>query len=50
MKILLTIVVKVSDDQFEVSVIDIKDGILLNQYFIEQKKKAFIMNDIIPQI
>ena len=36
---LLTIVVKVSEGYLEVSVVDIEDGILLNQFFIEQKKK-----------
>ena len=36
---LLTIVVKVSEGYLEVSVVDIKDGMLLNQFFIEQKKK-----------
>ena len=36
---LLTIVVKVSEGYLEVSVVDIKDGILLNQFFINQKKK-----------
>ena len=45
---LLTIVVKVGEGYFEVSVVDIKDGILLNQFFIEQKK-AFIMNDLDPR-
>ena len=38
---LLTIVVKVSEGYFEVSVVDIKDGILLNQFFIEQKKSFY---------
>ena len=37
----LTIVVKVSEGHLEVSVVDIKDGILLNQFFIEQKKKPY---------
>ena len=36
---LITIVVNVSEGYLEVSVVDIKDGILLNQFFIEQKKK-----------
>ena len=35
---LITIVVNVSEGYLEVSVVDIKDGILLNQFFIEQKK------------
>jgi hypothetical protein len=35
---MLTIVVKVSKGYLEVSVVDIEDGILLNQFFIEQKK------------
>ena len=38
---LLTIVVKVSEGYLEVSVVDIKDGILLNQFFIEQKKSRY---------
>ena len=38
---LLTIVVKVSEGNLEVSVVDIKDGILLNQFFIEQKKSLY---------
>ena len=38
---LLTIVIKVSEGYFEVSVVDIKDGILLNQFFIEQKKNLY---------
>ncbi len=38
---LLTIVVKVSEGYLEVSVVDIKDGILLNQFFIEQKKSHY---------
>jgi len=38
---LLTIVVKVSESYFEVSVVDIKDGILLNQFSIEQKKSLY---------
>ncbi len=38
---LLTIVVKVSEGYHEVSVVDIKDGILLNQFFIEQKKSLY---------
>ena len=38
---LLTIVVKVSEGYLEVSVVDIKNGILLNQFFIEQKKSLY---------
>ena len=38
---LLTIVVKVSEGYLEVSVVDIKDGILLNRFFIEQKKSIY---------
>ena len=38
---LLTVVVKVSEGYLEVSVVDIKDGILLNQFFIEQKKSLY---------
>ncbi|MDC3075872.1 DUF6476 family protein [Paracoccaceae bacterium] len=38
---LLTIVVKVSEGYLEVSVLDIKDGILLNQFFIKQKKSLY---------
>ena len=38
---LLTIVVKVSEGYFEVSVVDIKDGILLNQVIIKQKKSLY---------
>ena len=38
---LLTIVVKVSEGYLEVSVVDIKDGILLNQFFIKQKKSLY---------
>ena len=38
---LLTIVVKVSEEYLEVSVVDIKDGILLNRFFIEQKKSIY---------
>ena len=40
-KSLLTIVVNVGDNQFEVSIIDIKDGILINQYTIKQKKSLY---------
>ena len=40
-KSLLTIVVNVGDDQLEVSIIDIKDGILINQYTIKQKKSLY---------
>ena len=38
---LLTIIVKVSEGYFEVSVVDIKDGILLNQFFVEQEKSLY---------
>ena len=40
-KNLLSIVVKVGDDQFEVSIIDLKDGILINQYTIKQRKSLY---------
>ena len=40
-KNLLTIVVSMNDDQFEVSIIDIKDGILINQYPIKRKKSLY---------
>ena len=40
-KSLLTIVVNVGDNQFEVSIIDIKDGILINQYTIKRKKSLY---------
>ena len=46
---LLTIVVKVDANNLEVFVIDTKDGLLINQYYIKQKK-AFIMSDYNPQI
>ena len=38
---LLTIVVRVSEGYLEVSVVDIKNGILLNQFFVEQKKSLY---------
>ena len=38
---LLTVVVKVSAGHFEVSVIDIKKGILLNQFSIKQKNSLY---------
>ena len=38
----LTVVVKVSAGHLEILIIDLKDGILLNQYSVKQKK-AFIM-------
>ena len=38
---LLTIVVKVSEGYLEVSVVDTNDGILLNQFFIKQKKSLY---------
>ena len=37
----LTIVVKVSTGHLEIMVIDLKDGILLNQYSIKQKKSLY---------
>ena len=40
-KNLLTIVVSMNDDQFEISIIDIKDGILINQYTIKRKKSLY---------
>ena len=40
-KNLLTIVVRVSDDQFEVSIIDVRDKTLINQYTIKQKKSVY---------
>ena len=38
---LLTIVVKVDAGHLEVSVVDMQDGILLNQYSIKQKKSTY---------
>ena len=38
---LLTVVVKVDAGHLEVSVVDLKDGILLNQYSIKQKKGIY---------
>ena len=38
---LLTIVVKVDANNLEVSVIDTKDGLLINQYYIKQKKRLY---------
>tara|TARA_B100001057_G_C22300339_1_gene737999 strand:+ start:155 stop:502 length:348 start_codon:yes stop_codon:yes gene_type:complete len=38
---LLTVVVKVSAKHLEVSVIDIRTGILLNQFSIKQKKSLY---------
>ena len=35
----LTIVVKVSAGHLEILIMDLKDGILLNQYSVKQKKK-----------
>ncbi len=40
-KNLLSIVVKVGENQFEVSIIDIRDGTLINQYTIKQKKSPY---------
>ena len=36
---LLTIVVKVDPNKLEVSVIDTKDGLLINQYYIKTRQK-----------
>ena len=38
---LLTIVVKVDANKLEVSVINTKDGSLINQYYIKQKKNLY---------
>ena len=38
---LLTIVVKVDANNLEVFVIDTKDGYLINQYYIKQKKSSY---------
>ena len=38
---LLTIIVKVDANNLEVSVIDTKDGFLINQYYIKQKKSLY---------
>ena len=35
----LTVVVKVSTGHLEIVIMDLKDGILLNQYSVKQKKK-----------
>ena len=40
-KNLLTVVVRVDNDLFEVSIIDIKDEKLINQYTIKQKKRPY---------
>ena len=45
----LTIVVKVSAGHLEILIIDLKDGILLNQYSVKQKK-AYIMRESNTQI
>ena len=37
----LTIVVKVSAGHLEILIVDLKDGILLNQYSIKQKKSLY---------
>ncbi len=37
----LTLVIKVGEGQLEIYVIDLKDGILLNQYSIKQKKSNY---------
>ena len=38
---LLTVVVKVGKGHLEVSVVDTRDGILLNQYSVKQKKSIY---------
>ena len=38
---ILTIVVEVSKGYLEVSVVDIKDGIILKQFFIKRKKSTY---------
>ena len=38
---LLTVVVKVDKGHLEVSVVDMRDGILLNQYSVKQKKSIY---------
>ena len=38
---LLTVVVKVDTGHFEISVVDMRDGILLNQFSIKQKKSIY---------
>ena len=38
---LLTIVVKVDPNKLEVSVIDMKDGSLMNKYYIKQQKSLY---------
>ena len=38
---LLTVVVKVDKGHLEVSVVDMRDGILLNQYSVKQKKNIY---------
>ena len=40
-KNLLSIVVEVGDDQFEVSIIDVKNGALINQYTVKQRKSFY---------
>ena len=37
----LTIVVKVSASHLEISIMDLEDGILLNQYSVKQKKSLY---------
>ena len=37
----LTIVVKVSAGHLEILIMDLKDGILLNQYSVKQKKSLY---------
>ena len=38
---MLTVVVKVSTGHLEIVVMDLKDGILLNQYSVKQKKSLY---------
>ena len=40
-KNLLSIIVEVGDDQFEVSIIDVKNGVLINQYTVKQRKSFY---------
>ncbi|MDA9703156.1 DUF6476 family protein [Paracoccaceae bacterium] len=37
----LTVVVKVNADHLEIVVMDLKDGIILNQYSVKQKKSLY---------
>ena len=38
---MLTVVVKVGDGHLEILVMDLKDGIILNQYSVKQKKSLY---------